>query len=85
MIVDIVYNYYFDYLIKTTKREVKNILINEKNYKALVIYFARYDPGKLIRMLSLYYHELMEKVEEHEGKKYFMIDGNVFDKVYLQD
>ena len=25
-------NYYFDYLIKAEKFEIKNILINEKNY-----------------------------------------------------
>ena len=60
-----VFNYYFDYLRR--EFETKNILINQKKYKHLVIYFTRYDCGKSIRMLSLGYHESMEKVEEHEG------------------
>ena len=37
------YNYYFDHLIKTKNLETKNNLINEKNYKDLVIYFSRYE------------------------------------------
>ena len=40
-----------------------------KNYKDLVIYFTRYVHGKSIKMLSLYYHELMGKVKEYERKK----------------
>ena len=32
-------------------------------------------------MLSLYYHELVGKIEEYEEKKYFMIDDNFLDKV----
>ena len=35
-------------------------------------------------MLSLYYYELMEKIEEHEAKKYLMIDDymlNMLDKI----
>ena len=32
-------------------------------------------------MLSLYYHELMEKVKKNRGRKYFMIDDYVLDKV----
>lgn len=32
-------------------------------------------------MLSLYYHELMGKDKEHEGKKWLMIDDHVLDKV----
>ena len=37
-------------------------------------------------MLSLHDHELMEKIEEHEGKKYLMVDDccmlhKVLDKV----
>ena len=32
-------------------------------------------------MLNLYYHELMRKVKEHEGKKYLMADEYVLDKV----
>ena len=37
-----VYNYHFDNLVKTKKLETKNILINKKDYKDLVIYFIRY-------------------------------------------
>ena len=32
-------------------------------------------------MLSLYYHELMRKIEEHKQKKYFMVDNYLLDKV----
>ena len=38
-----VYNCYFDYYIKSKKQETKNIFIDEKNYKDMVIYFTRYD------------------------------------------
>ena len=76
-----VYNYYFDYLIKAKKIRNKKDLIDEKNYNNLVIYFARYDRGKLIRTLSTYHHELMRNIEKHEGKKCFMIDNKIFDKV----
>ena len=37
-----IYNYYFDNLVKAKKIETNNILIDEKNYKNLVIYFTRY-------------------------------------------
>ena len=40
--------------------ETKNILIDQKHYKDLMIYFTRYAHKKLIKMLSLHYHELME-------------------------
>ena len=36
-----VYNYHFDNLVKAKKLETKNILIDEKNYKDLTIYFTR--------------------------------------------
>ena len=36
-----VYCYYFDNLIRAKKLETKNILIGEKNYKNLEIYFTR--------------------------------------------
>ena len=32
-------------------------------------------------MLSLYFHELVGKIEEYEGKKYLMINDNILDKV----
>ena len=44
------------------------MLIGKKNYEGLVIYFTRYDREKSIKMLRLYYHELMGKIEEHQGK-----------------
>ena len=59
-------NCYFDNLAKAKKQETENILINEKNYKDLVIYF-RLVYSKLIKML-LHYHELMGNIKEHEGK-----------------
>ena len=64
-----VYNYYFVNLLKAKKLETKNISIDEKNYKDLVIYFTRSVHIKSIQMLSLYSHELIGKIEEHEGKK----------------
>ena len=35
--------------------------MTKKIYKDLVIYFARYDYGKLIKMLSLHYHIIMNQ------------------------
>lgn len=32
---------------------MKNIIIEEKNYQTLVIYFTRYDCGKSIKMSAL--------------------------------
>ena len=55
----------------------KNILIDEKNYKDLIIYFTRCNRGKSIRILNLYYQELVGKIEEDKGKKYLMIDDNI--------
>ena len=40
------YNYYFDNLIKAKKLGTKNIKIDEKMYKNLVIYFTRYVHSK---------------------------------------
>ena len=72
----------FDNLVKAKKKlETENILIHEKNYKDLVICFTRYVHSKLIKMLSLYYHELMGKVKIYEVKKFLMIDGYVLNKV----
>ena len=47
----------------------------------MAIYFSRYARGTSVRMLSLHYHELMEKIEEYEGKKYLMLGGYMLDKV----
>ena len=66
---------------KAKKLETKNILINEKNYKDLSIYFTRYVHMNAIKMLSLHYHELMGKIKEHEGKKYMMVNDYMLEKV----
>ena len=42
--------------------------MDEKNFSSLTINFTRYDYGISIKMLRLYYHELMGKIEEHEEK-----------------
>ena len=55
-----------DDLIKAKTLETKTILISEKNFKNLVICFIRYVDKKLIKILSLYYHELIGIIEEHE-------------------
>ena len=34
-----------------------------------------------MKMLSLHYHELMGKIEEHERKKYLMVNDYMLDKV----
>ena len=33
-------------------------------------------------MLSLHYHELIEKIEEHEGQKYLMVVNYMLDKAF---
>ena len=63
-----VYNYHFGNLIKAKKLGTKKILFDEKNFKDLVIYFTRFVHRKLIKMLSLHYHELIGKMEEHKRK-----------------
>ena len=56
-----VYKYCFDNLVKPKTIETENILTNKKNYKDLAISFTRYVHSKSIKVLSLHYHELMEK------------------------
>ena len=50
-----------------------------------MIYFANHVSSKSIKMLNLHYYELMGKIKEHEGKKYFIVDdymlGRVLDKI----
>ena len=58
--------YYFGNLVKAIKLETKNILIDDKQ-------FTRYVNSKLIKTLSLHYHELIEKIKKLERKKYLMI------------
>ena len=58
-------NHYLDNLIQSKKIGTKNISIDEKNYKDLVIYFtSTYVHKKSIKMLRLYYNELIGKIEE---------------------
>ena len=56
----------FDNLVKAKKIATKNVLMDEKNYKDLVIYFTRYVHSKSIKIFSLNYYELMGKIEELE-------------------
>ena len=76
-----VYSYHFDNLVKAKKLDTKNIFIDKKNYKDLMIYFTRYVHRKLIKMLSLRYHELMGKNKEHERKRYLMVNDYMPDRV----
>ena len=46
-----------------------------------MIYFTRYVHRKLIKMLSLHYHELMGKNKEHERKRYLMVNDYMPDRV----
>ena len=59
---------YFNNLIESEKLETENVLIDEKNFKDLMIYFTRYVNCKSIKMFSLHFYKLMEKIEENEGK-----------------
>ena len=47
-----------------------------------MIYFTRYLHSKSTKTLSLHYHELMGKIEEHERKKYLMVNDYMLDKVF---
>ena len=73
-------NYCFDNFIKAKRLQTKNILIDEKNYKDLVIYFTRYVHSKSIKMLSLHYHKLMGKIEEHQRNIYLTVDDFILNK-----
>ena len=74
-----VYKYHFDNLVKAKNLETKNVLINEK------IYSTRHLRRVSIKMFGLHYYELMEKIEEHDGKKYLIVIdymlGKVLDKI----
>ena len=59
--------------IQTKMLGTRNIFIDKKSNKELVIYFTIYHPDKSIAMLKLYYDEFIEIIEEHEGKK--ILDG----------
>ena len=75
-----VYNYCFGNLVKEKKLATKNTLIDQKHYKNLMICFTRYVHKKSMKMLSLLYHELIGQIEEHEGKKYLMVDDYMLNK-----
>ena len=47
----------------------------------MVIYFTGYVHNKSIKILILHYDQLIGKIEQHEGKKYLMIDDYMLDKV----
>ena len=55
--------------------------MDEKNYKYLVIYFTRSVHNKSIKVLSLYYHDLIGKIEEHEEKKDLVVVDYMLNKV----
>ena len=40
------------------------MLIDEKNFKDLAIYFARYNKKKSIKMLPPFYHNLVGKIDK---------------------
>ena len=46
-----------------------------------MIYFTSYVNSESIKMLTLHYHELMGKTEEHEGKKHLMVNGCMLGRV----
>ena len=47
----------------------------------MLTYFTRYVHCKSVKILSLHYHELIEKIEDHEGKNYLMVDDYILNKV----
>ena len=61
--------------------QIKNTFIDEKSFKDWTIYFTRYDRGKSMKMLSVYYNEVKGKFEKYEVKKYSMLDDKVMEKV----
>ena len=46
-----------------------------------MIYFNNNVKSKSVKLLSLYYHQLMGKIEEHKGKKYLTADNYLINKV----
>ena len=49
------------------------MLIDEKNFIDLVIQFTKYAHSKFTK--------IMRKIEEHDAKKYLMVDDYMLDKV----
>ena len=48
--------------------------MSKENCKNLMIYATRFVNTKSRKMLNLHHHELMGKVQEHEGKKMIGIE-----------
>ena len=67
--------------MKPKNWETKNVLIDKKNYNDLVIYFTRHNGGTSIRLLSLYYNELIGMIKECEEKKYLIVRHCTLNKV----
>ena len=67
-------HYHYENLFKPKKIETKNIFIDKKSYKDLVIYFTRYHFHKSITMLNVYCDELIGKIVDFQGKK--ILDGS---------
>ena len=44
-------------------------------------YITRYVHKKSIKLLSLYSHELLEKIEEHEEKSFLIVDNYMLEKL----
>ena len=44
-------------------------------------YITRYVHKKSIKLLSLYSHELLEKIEEHEEKSFLIVDNYMLQKL----
>ena len=43
--------------------------------------FTRHVHSNSIKILILHYHELIGKIEEHEGKNYLMVNDYMLEKV----
>ena len=69
---------------KKQKIEARNILIDKKCYKKLVIYFFKCQTDKSITILNLYYDKLIGKIEKYEGQKYLMVVDYTLDKVLVK-
>ena len=54
-------NNHSDELTKQQQTEIKNILINEKNFKDIMIFLNRYVNSKSIKMSRLYFLQINGK------------------------
>ena len=74
------YSYYFDNLIKANKLEIKNILIDEKSYRDLVIYFTRYI-HKINKNVKFVLSWINWKDWKTWGKKFLMVNDYMLNEV----